>query len=97
MNRAVLGVWLFLAEALAGCSDDDSGCTDVACEMVADHTGCPECLDGTVTCTFGPYSATEPSCGGCQARYALLMQLCEAGVDACEDDLEAGIECVDAE
>jgi hypothetical protein len=101
MKTAFLGISLLVALMLTACSDDDDpGCTGdelTACEMVEQHQGCAECYDGDVTCTFGAYSATEPSCGGCQARWALLQQLCDAGVDACEEELNAGIECHDAD
>jgi len=64
-----------------------------ACEMLAEVDACPECADGTVTCTFEDTSATEISCGGCQAEMALLTALCDAGEPADRATLEAEITC----
>ena len=67
-----------------------------ACELAAEREGCPECADGTVTCTFGNSSVTEISCGGCQAESALLAELCDAGETASREAIEAGMECTEA-
>jgi hypothetical protein len=93
-----------LALLLAACSGGggsqptDSGTPGTtepvaACELLAEYPGCPECADGTVTCSYGDVSATEMSCGGCQAEYALLAALCDAEEPASREELEAGISC----
>jgi len=76
-------------------SDSGSGTTPAlaACELFAENNACPECADGTITCSYGDTSATELSCGGCQAEAALLQALCEAGETADRATLEAEIGC----
>jgi hypothetical protein len=78
-----------------GNNDDDNDVdVDGACDLAAEFSGCPECDDGIVTCTYEGASATENSCGGCQARGALYQQLCDADVDADAADIEADTVCV---
>jgi len=83
--------------ALSACGDKDTGSDDGACELAEENMACPECYSGEVTCTYGEYSATEGSCGDCQARSALYQDLCDAGVPDSADDIEAGTECSDPE
>ena len=66
------------------------------CALAQESQTCPECADGTVTCSFDTFEATELSCGGCQARAALYTALCEANVIASRQDIEDGTMCVDA-
>ena len=94
---------LFLTAGLIGCGDkDDSGdssapAVSAACEMAAELDACPECADGDVTCSYGDESATELSCGDCQARSALLSALCDADIEEDRADIEAGLSCSDPE
>lgn len=90
-------IWLGLALALTACGDKDSGTTDDACALADENQACPECYSGEVTCTYGDVSATEGSCGDCQARSALYGALCDAGVSDSADDIEAGTTCTDPE
>lgn len=92
----VLPLWL------GACGDDDKDSGDggssatAACELAQDNVGCPECYDGEVTCSYGEdHSATEGSCGDCQARSALYQQLCDAGIEDSEADILAGVSCSD--
>ena len=73
----------------------DGGNTAGACELAASVGGCPECVDGTVTCSFAGMSVTRVSCGGCQARAGLLQALCDSGSMASANEIEAGMICVD--
>jgi hypothetical protein len=87
--------WMLLVcvGTFAACGDkDDSGAAG-ACDLASDHEGCPECYSGEVTCTYSGFSATEGSCGDCQARSALYQQLCDAGVSDSAADIEAGTTC----
>jgi len=87
-----------LSMTLVACGDkdDDSGSSETAaCQLADENAGCPECADGDVTCTYGDHSATEMSCGDCQARSQLYHDLCEAGVEDSEADILAGVECSD--
>ena len=94
---------LFITVGLIGCGDkDDSGETGSpavsgACELAAEIEACPECADGEVTCSYGDESATELSCGDCQARSALLDALCDADIEDSRADIEAGLSCSDPE
>jgi len=92
---------LFLAFGLIACGDkdpDDSG-VDLtgACELAAEIDACPECADGDVTCSYGDVSATELSCGDCQATVALYNALCDAGVEDSREAIEAGMSCSEPE
>jgi hypothetical protein len=90
-----------IAFGLIACGDDkdsgDSGAAEqsAACQLAEEHAACPECDDGEVTCSYGDESATENSCGGCQAEAALYRQLCDAGVEDSLADIEAGLSCSD--
>jgi len=70
----------------------DSGQSD-ACVLAETFSSCDECYDGQVTCTYGDASATQASCGDCQARGALYQQLCDSGVGDTQEELEAGTVC----
>ncbi|MBX2804208.1 MAG: hypothetical protein KTR31_41490 [Myxococcales bacterium] len=70
-----------------------AGCEGGACELANDRLGCPECADGVVTCSFEGVSATELSCGGCQARVGLYQALCDQGSTASREEIEAGLVC----
>ncbi len=79
-----------------GDKDGDSGSSETAaCQLLAWIDGCSECADGDVTCSYGDYSATELSCGDCQARSRLYQDLCDAGIEDSEADITAGLECSD--
>lgn len=75
-------------------NNDDDVDVDGACDLAADFSGCPECDDGPVTCTYDGVSATENSCGECQARGALYQQLCDADVVDAAADIDADTVCV---
>ena len=90
---AMLGCALMLS----ACGDKDTGGGEGACELADANAACPECYSGEVTCTYGEVSATEGSCGDCQARSALYRSLCDAGVEDSADDIEAGTSCTDPE
>ena len=66
-----------------------------ACVLADEWAGCDDCADGDVTCTYGEYSATEMSCGDCQARGQLYAMLCEADVADERSAIESGTECSD--
>lgn len=78
-----------------GTGGDDTGkaTPSDACELYEANAACPECADGEVTCTYGDYSVTEMSCGGCQAEASLYALLCEAGVTDSAEEILAGMEC----
>jgi len=89
-----------LSTLLIGCGDkdDDSGASESvtdACQLAEDHSDCPACADGDVTCSYGEHSVTRMSCGDCQARSQLYQELCDAGVNDAEADILAGLECSD--
>ena len=93
---------LFLAFGMSmsllacGDKDDDTGASDAAaCQLAAEADFCAECADGDVTCSYGEFSATELSCGDCQARSQLYDDLCDAGVEDSEAEILAGLECSD--
>lgn len=94
---------LMLSFGLIACGDEedsaDSGSVEVsaACELAAEIDGCPECADGDVTCSYGDESATALSCGDCQARVALLDELCAAEIEDSRADIEAGLSCSEPE
>ena len=109
MTRTMLTT-LALAAALTlgACGDkDDSGADDTgagaatgaaltdACTLADEHSGCDECYSGEVTCEYDEYSATEGSCGDCQARSSLYADLCSADVPDSRADIEAGTSCSD--
>jgi hypothetical protein len=83
--------------ATDGTLNPDAGSSDGACELAAAVGGCPECADGDVTCSFAGMSVTRMSCGGCQARQALLQALCESGATASAAEIETGMICEDAQ
>jgi hypothetical protein len=83
--------------ATDGILNPDAGSSDGACELAAAVGGCPECADGDVTCSFAGMSVTRMSCGGCQARQALLQALCESGATASAAEIETGMICEDAQ
>lgn len=60
----------------------------VACDMAAENLGCPECADGDVTCSLDGIEASALSCGGCQARVALIISLCAADSTATREEIE---------
>lgn len=87
---------LFLTLMLTGCGDkDDTAAQSDACSLAEDHSACPECDDGEVTCEYDTYSETANSCGDCQARSALYWSLCEAGITDDSATIEAGVTCSD--
>lgn len=95
---ATFALAALLPLVLTACGDkDDTGSDDLAaCQLADDNAACPECYSGEVTCSYGDdYSATEGSCGDCQARSALYRELCDAGVEDSEDDIVAGVSCSD--
>jgi hypothetical protein len=79
---------------LVGCSGGSSGKTG-ACRLADQNTGCPECYDGDVTCSYDGTEVTAASCGDCQARSGLYVALCDAGVEDSKEDIEAGTTCSD--
>jgi len=92
---------LLLATGCVGGDDKDPDTTgdtsgSEACALAADSQTCPECSDGTVTCTFDDTSATAASCGGCQARAELYGQLCADGETADRATIEANTVCAPA-
>lgn len=99
MRRFAPSLLLFVVSLLSsGCEGKgDSAGTDTldACTLAAASQTCPECSDGEVTCSYGTYTATENSCGGCQARAALYNTLCSAGVTDATATIEAGTSCTD--
>jgi hypothetical protein len=99
---------LAAALTLGACGDkDDSGADDTgagadtgaaltdACTLADEHSTCDECYSGEVTCEYDEYSATEGSCGDCQARSSLYADLCSADVPDSRADIEAGTICSD--
>jgi len=68
-----------------------------ACELYEEFNACPECADGTVSCTFEEVTRTEVSCGGCQATVSLYQALCEAGSTATSEEIQDGMVCEDVE
>jgi hypothetical protein len=99
---------LAAALTLGACGDkDDSGADDTgagadtgvalteACTLADEHSACDECYSGEVTCEYDEYSATEGSCGDCQARSSLYADLCSADVPDSRADIEAGTICSD--
>jgi hypothetical protein len=99
---------LAAALTLGACGDkDDSGADDTgagadtgaalteACTLADEHSTCDECYSGEVTCEYDEYSATESSCGDCQARSSLYADLCSADVPDSRADIEAGTICSD--
>jgi hypothetical protein len=83
---------LWMVVFLVGCP----GTSDLsdACRLAAEGGDCPECADGDVTCTLDGVEVTEMSCGGCQARVALIAALCDAGSTVTEEEIEAEGVCV---
>jgi hypothetical protein len=75
-------------------ADTGAALTD-ACTLADEHSGCDECYSGEVTCEYDEYSATESSCGDCQARSSLYADLCSADVPDSRADIEAGTICSD--
>ncbi len=76
--------------------DDGDGPGDSdACILSANSQACPECADGNTTCRYGDTSVTAVSCGGCQARSRLYLELCDADVTDSADAIEAGTSCID--
>lgn len=70
----------------------ESDATD-ACALAEELSSCDACYDGEVTCTYGAQSATEASCGECQARGALYQQLCDDGLQDPRATIEADTVC----
>lgn len=85
--------------ALTGCPEEGAGTPPVDDTPVCDvePLACPECADGTVECSFDGVSATELSCGGCQAEAALIQALCDAGSTATYSEVATGQTCVAVE
>lgn len=54
---------------------------------------CDDCYDGLTRCEFDGVEVTERSCGGCQARFALLQELCASGSERTIEEVDAGMEC----
>jgi hypothetical protein len=77
-----------------GDDGDGTGESD-ACTLSGSSRACAECADGNTTCRYGETSVTAVSCGGCQARSRLYLELCDAGVTDSADTIEAGTSCVD--
>lgn len=79
---------------------DETVCEDApvggACGLAQRYSACNDCYDGDVTCSWGGFSATEASCGECQARGALYRQLCEAEVEGEAATIEDETVCVTA-
>ncbi len=68
---------------------------NAACELAEQYANCLECDDGLVTCTFEEFSASENSCGDCQALGALYQDMCDEGVSATMQVILDGTECTD--
>ena len=83
---------LFLLALLPGCDISDD-----ACALADANSICPACDSGEATCTYGEYSVTLGSCGDCQARATLYLDLCDAGITDDEQTIEDGTECVSGE
>lgn len=91
-------MWRALAfVAVMACGGTSSNGETDACSLFDEGIGCPECADGDVTCSLDGVEVTRLSCGGCQARAALLEELCNAGSTVTEAEIDADGVCVDAE
>lgn len=72
-------VWLILA--MVGCSAERIEVDGNPCQLAEQTAICPACFSGNITCSYDGTSATDASCGTCQAEYSLYQQLCDDGVD----------------
>lgn len=94
--RATLMAMVFGVAACVGGKGDDTdetGAAVEACDLAESSQTCPECSNGEITCSFVGISATAPSCGDCQARGLLYQQLCDEGVVADAETIEADTVC----
>jgi len=55
--------------------------------------GCDDCYGELTRCEFDGVEVTEQSCEGCQARLALLQELCASGSEATVAEVDAGMTC----
>lgn len=84
----------YLPLAFVCCIGEDVTDGDLeACGLAAESQACDDCSNGPMTCTFGATAATENSCGDCHARAALYQALCDAGVEASAEEIEADTVC----
>ena len=85
---------------LAACTGEETGGGGTgttaldACRMATTQLSCPSCSDGELTCSYDGVSATETSCGDCQALASLYQALCDAGNEASQQEIEDGAVCV---
>jgi hypothetical protein len=54
---------------------------------------CDDCYGELTRCEFDGVEATERSCGDCQARFAVLQELCASGSEATLEEVDAGMTC----
>jgi len=92
MSIPRLSLVVFAVVGLFGC-EPPSDAQGSVCDLAHEFVTCPECADGTTTCTYNGTSATELSCGECQARGVLYRQLCDDGVTDSAATVEDGTSC----
>lgn len=80
MRWALLGI-------VVGCTSTTIAVEGDACTLAAQDIACPECLDGTPTCTYEGVTVSEPSCGLCQVEHAMYAALCDRGVTNLEGEI----------
>jgi len=81
----------------AACSGDGSNPDSAACELADTYSSCDDCYDGEVACSYDGVTEVRGSCADCQAKGQLYQRLCDEGVDATADELEADTVCVSAD
>lgn len=79
--------------ALVACSDESPNDTRTACDIVAGGLACDGCLDAEATCRVDGVEVTAEGCGDCQARNALLNELCDAGSTLTFEEITERMEC----
>jgi len=86
-------------------TEDDSASLDTgasgasgACALAEEYSGCDDCIDGDVACSFGDLTVVaEDSCGSCDGLQDLYRTLCAQGSEASRQELEAGTVCEDVD
>jgi hypothetical protein len=83
----------FLLLLVAGCPPVEEA---DACHL-PNGFGCAECFSGWYTCAYEGVEATAASCEGCQARWAVIDELCAQGNTDSLEAIEAGTVCVEVD
>lgn len=82
-----LAVFLVVATLVVGCHGGGPVCREL------EGAVCLQCAGEWTRCAFDGVEVTEQSCEGCEARFALLEELCASGSEATAEEVEAGMVC----